>query len=45
MRMSKERAPVQIVGMSPNLSTARKLQLIGVLILVTKQDAKILKKW
>ena len=28
MRMAKERAPVQIIGMSPNLYTARKLQLV-----------------
>ena len=28
MRMAKERAPVQIIGMSPNLSTARYLQLV-----------------
>ena len=28
MRMAKERAPVQIIGMSPNLSTARNLQLV-----------------
>ena len=28
IRMAKERAPVQIIGMSPYLSTARKLQLI-----------------
>ena len=28
LRMAKERAPVQIIGMSPNISTARKLQLV-----------------
>ncbi len=28
LRMAKERAPVQIIGMSPNLSTSRKLQLV-----------------
>ena len=27
MRMSKERAPVQIMGISPNIDTARKLQI------------------
>ena len=27
LRMSKERAPVQIVGISPNLATSRKLQI------------------
>ena len=27
-RMSKERAPVQIIGISPNLNTARKLQIM-----------------
>ena len=25
--MSKERAPVQVIGVSPNISTARKLQI------------------
>ncbi len=28
IRMAKERAPVQIIGLSPNLSTARYLQLV-----------------
>ena len=28
MRMAKERAPVQIIGLSPNLTTSRKLQLV-----------------
>ena len=28
LRMAKERAPVQIIGMSPNMSTTRKLQLV-----------------
>ena len=27
-RMSKERAPVQIIGISPNINTARKLQIM-----------------
>ena len=27
LRMSKERAPVQIVGISPNINTSRKLQM------------------
>ena len=28
LRMSKERAPVQIVGISPNINTSRKLQIV-----------------
>ena len=28
MRMAKERAPVQIIGLSPNLTTSRKMQLV-----------------
>ena len=28
LRMSKERAPVQIVGISPNIKTSRKLQIV-----------------
>jgi len=28
LRMSKERAPVQIVGISPNINTTRKLQIV-----------------
>ena len=28
IRMAKERAPVQIIGLSPNLNTARKMQIL-----------------
>ena len=28
MRMAKERAPVKIIGLSPNLTTSRKMQLV-----------------
>ena len=28
MRMARERAPVQIIGLSPNINTARKMQII-----------------
>ena len=28
MRMARERAPVQIIGLSPNIKTARKMQII-----------------
>ena len=28
LRMSKERAPVQVIGISPNINTARKLQIV-----------------
>ena len=28
MRMAKERAPVQIIGLSPNIRTARKMQIL-----------------
>jgi len=28
LRMSKERAPVQVIGISPNIDTARKLQIV-----------------
>ncbi len=41
MRMAKERAPVLIVGLSPNIKTARKTQLVwGVFSNHCKQDAK-----
>ena len=41
MRMAKERAPVLIVGLSPNIETARKTQLVwGVFSNHCKQDAK-----
>ena len=40
MRMSKERAPVLVLGLSPNLKTARKTQLLwGVYSSHSKQDA------
>ena len=40
MRMSKERAPVLVVGLSPNINTARRVQLNwGVHSCHTKQDA------
>ena len=40
MRMAKERAPVLIVGLSPNLNTARKVQLVwGVYSSHSQQDA------
>ena len=41
LRMAKERAPVLVVGLSPNIKTARKAQLIwGVFSSHTKQDAQ-----
>ena len=41
LRMAKERAPVLIIGLSPNIKTARKIQLIwGVYSSHTEQDAK-----
>ena len=41
LRMAKERAPVLVIGLSPNISTARKTQLIwGVFSSHTKQDAQ-----
>ncbi len=41
MRMSRERAPVLILGLSPNIKTARKLQIIwGVYSIHAKQDAQ-----
>ena len=41
IRMAKERAPVLIVGLSPNIETARKIQLVwGVHSCHTAQDAK-----
>jgi pyruvate kinase len=40
-RMSKERAPVLVIGLSPNIKTARKTQLVwGVYSSHTKQDAQ-----
>ena len=40
LRMAKERAPVLIIGLSPNIKTARKTQLVwGVFSSHTKQDA------
>ena len=41
IRMAKERAPVLVVGLSPNITTARKIQLVwGVHSCHTEQDAK-----
>ena len=41
LRMAKERAPVLVIGLSPNIKTARKTQLVwGVYSSHTKQDAK-----
>ena len=41
MRMAKERAPVLVIGLSPNIKTARKAQLAwGVYSSHTKEDAK-----
>ena len=41
LRMAKERAPVLVIGLSPNIKTARKTQLIwGVFSSHTKQDAQ-----
>lgn len=40
MRMARERAPVQIIGLSPNLKTSRRLQLLwGVNSCHSSQDA------
>ena len=40
MRMARERAPVQIIGLSPNLKTSRKMQLLwGVNSCHSSQDA------
>ena len=39
-RMSKERAPVQIIGISPNIDTARKLQIVWGVNSCHTQDAK-----
>ena len=41
LRMAKERAPVLVIGLSPNIKTARKTQLVwGVFSSHTKEDAK-----
>ena len=41
LRMAKERAPVLVIGLSPNIKTARKSQLLwGVFSSHTKQDAQ-----
>jgi len=41
LRMAKERAPVLVIGLSPNIKTARKTQLVwGVFSSHTKQDAQ-----
>jgi len=40
LRMARERAPVQIIGLSPNIKTARKMQIIwGVNSCHSSQDA------
>ena len=40
MRMARERAPVQIIGLSPNIKTARKMQIIwGVNSCYSTKDA------
>ena len=40
MRMARERAPVQIIGLSPNIKTARKMQIIwGVNSCYSTEDA------
>ena len=40
MRMSKERAPVQVISLSPSIKTSRKLHIVwGVLSCHTEQDA------
>jgi len=40
MRMARERAPVQIIGLSPNIKTARKMQIIwGVNSCFSTKDA------
>jgi len=41
MRMAKERAPVLIIGLSPNIKTARKVQITwGVYSIHSEQDAR-----
>ncbi|SVA32121.1 uncharacterized protein METZ01_LOCUS84975, partial [marine metagenome] len=41
IRMARERAPVLVIGLSPNIDTARKIQLVwGVHSCHTPQDAK-----
>ena len=41
LRMAKERAPVQIIGLSPNIKTARKMQIVwGVNSCHSVQDAE-----
>ena len=41
IRMARERAPVLVIGLSPNIDTARKMQLVwGVHSCHTAQDAK-----
>ena len=41
IRMARERAPVLVIGLSPNIDTARKIQLVwGVHSCHTAQDAK-----
>ena len=41
MRMAKERAPVLIIGLSPNINTARKVQITwGVYSIHSEQDAR-----
>ena len=42
--MSKERAPVQIIGISPNLNTARKLQIMWGVHSCHNQDAHDTKR-
>ena len=45
LRMAKERAPVLIIGLSPNIKTARKTQLVwGVYSSHTEQDAQNTKE-
>ena len=43
-RMSKERAPVQIIGISPNINTARKLQIMWGVHSCHNQDANDTKE-
>ena len=41
LRMARERAPVQIIGLSPNITTARKMQIVwGVNSCYSVQDAE-----
>ena len=42
--MSKERAPVQIIGISPNINTARKLQIMWGVHSCHNQDANDTKE-